>query len=214
MLKIKTFVVNMVEENCYVLSDETREAVIIDDGSFVRGEHEAIDQYLSRENLKLKYVLNTHGHFDHTMGNAYLYEKYKLKPRMAAADADMYTDTSLQIQVILGHRIDIKVAPLGKPLNEGDVISFGTHQLKVISVPGHTPGGLCYYCKSENILFSGDSLFLQSVGRTDLPGGNMLDLINNLKAKILTLPPITKVYPGHGPTTTIQQEQNLNPYLR
>lgn len=214
MLKIKCFVVNMVEENCYVLSDETGDAVIIDNGAFVRGEYDAIDEYISRENLNLRFVLNTHAHFDHTMGNYHLFEKYKLKPRMAVADAEMYSDLSLQIQHIIGHRMDVRVAPLGEPLNEGDLIEFGSHQLKVISVPGHTPGGVCFYCKNENILFSGDSLFLQSVGRTDLPGGNMLDLINNLKSKILTLPTVTKVYPGHGPTTTIEAERINNPYLR
>lgn len=214
MLNIKCFVVNMVEENCYVVSDETKEAVIIDDGACIRGEHQAIDEYISRTGLTLRHNLNTHAHFDHTMGNRHIYDTYHLKPEINAADAELYTDLSLQVQSMLGHKISIDVAPLGTPLQEGQVITFGNHKLKVIETPGHTPGGICLYCREEGVLFSGDSLFQQSVGRTDFPGGNGLHLISSLRSKIITLPPATIVYPGHGNSTTIELERRYNPYLQ
>ena len=224
MLSIKCFLVNMVEENCYVLSDETKEAVIIDDGACIRGEHEAIDDYISRQGLTIKHVLNTHAHFDHTMGNAHLYQRYGLKPEMNPRDTELYTNLSLQIQSMLGRKLNVEVAPLGPTLQEGDIITFGHHKLRVIETPGHTPGGICFYCRPEDrgterrasdsgILFSGDSLFEQSIGRTDFPGGNALDLINNLRNKVMTLPDNTIVYPGHGNSTTIERERKYNPYL-
>ena len=213
MLNIKCFVVNMVEENCYVVSYETKEAVIIDDGACIRGEHQAIDEYIRREGLTLKHVLNTHAHFDHTMGNAHLYATYGLKPQMHANDAELYTNLSLQVQSMLGYRLKVDVAPLGTMLKEGDTIAFGKHRFKVIETPGHTPGGICFYCKEEGALFSGDNLFEQSIGRTDFPGGNALHLISSLRDKVMTLSDATRVYPGHGNSTTIERERRYNPYL-
>lgn len=214
MIKIKCFTVNMVEENCYVLNDETKEAVIIDDGAYLRGEHQAIDTYIAREGLKLKHVLNTHAHFDHTLGNYHLFQTYGLKPEMSAADAELYGNLSLQVQSLLGRKLKVDVAPVEHLLHEKDIITFGTHQLQVIETPGHTPGGICLYCKAENVLFSGDSLFQQSIGRTDFPGGNTFSLISSLKEKVMSLPDNTKVYPGHGLPTTIGEERRLNPYFR
>lgn len=214
MIKIKCFTVNMVEENCYVLSDDTHEAVIIDDGAYLRGEHQAIDDYVAREGLHLKHVLNTHAHFDHTLGNYHLYQTYGLKPEMSVADAELYGNLSLQVQSLLGRKLNVSVAPVDHFLHDGDIIRFGSHQLQVIETPGHTPGGICLYCRQENILFSGDSLFQQSIGRTDFPGGNAFSLITSLKERVITLPDNTKVYPGHGGTTTIGQERLYNPYFR
>lgn len=214
MIKIKCFTVNMLEENCYVLSDDTHEAVIIDDGAYIRGEHQAIDHYIVRENLIPKHVLNTHGHFDHTLGNFHLYQTYGLKPEMSTADADLYDHLSLQIQSILGRKLKVEVVSVEHFLHDGDTIRFGNHQLQVIETPGHTPGGICLYCRQENILFSGDSLFRQSIGRTDFPGGNALSLISSLKERVMTLPDSTKVYPGHGEPTTIGEERYFNPYFR
>ncbi|MBR3115592.1 MAG: MBL fold metallo-hydrolase [Bacteroidaceae bacterium] len=214
MLNIKCFVVNMVEENCYVVSDETKEAVIIDDGAYIRGEHEAIDDYISRNGLTLTHVLNTHAHFDHTMGNAHLYRTYGLKPEISTGDAELYTDLSLQVQSILGRRLKVETVPLAPTLKEGDIITFGTHKLRVIETPGHTPGGICFYCREEAIIFSGDNLFEQSIGRTDFPGGNAFDLISSLQNKVMTLPDNTVVYPGHGGSTTIELERRYNPFLK
>lgn len=214
MLNIKCFVVNMLEENCYIVSDDTKQAVIIDDGAWIRGEHDTIDDYIHREGLTLTHVLNTHAHFDHSMGNAHLYATYGLKPEISSGDAELYTNLSLQVQSMLGRKLKVNVAPLGHALKEGDIVEFGNHALRVIETPGHTPGGLCFYCKSEGVLFSGDSLFEQSIGRTDFPGGNAFDLINSLQNKVMTLPDNTVVYPGHGNSTTIERERRYNPYLK
>lgn len=213
MLNIKCFVVNMLEENCYVVSDDTKQAVIIDDGAWIRGEHCSIDEYIRREGLTLTHILNTHAHFDHSMGNGHLWATYGLKPEMSNRDAELYTNLSLQVQSMLGHKMKVDVAPLGDMLKEDDIIKFGNHTLKVLETPGHTPGGVCFYCKEEGVLFSGDSLFEQSIGRTDFPGGSALDLISSLQNKVMTLPDNTVVYPGHGNSTTIERERRYNPYL-
>jgi len=213
MINIKRFAVNMTEENCYIVSDESKEAVIIDDGAFSTGEHQDIDLYIQKEGLKPTHVLCTHGHFDHTLGLAHVYETYGLKPEMQQADAELYINLSLQIKLITGFALDAPTAPLGNPLHEGDTITFGTHQLQVIETPGHTPGGVCFYCKEEDTLFSGDTLFQMSIGRTDFPGGNLESLLGNIQSKLLILPANTTIYPGHGNPTTIETEQKYNPFL-
>lgn len=214
MLKIKRIVVNMLEVNCYIVSDDSKEALIIDDGAFFPNEHQAIDHYLQFESLTLKHVICTHGHFDHTFGLSNLYNTYGLKPQLHAKDAELYINLPQQIQLMMGTTMQVDTAPLGNTLKEGDVITLGTHQFEVIETPGHTPGGICLYCAEENTLFSGDSLFEMSIGRTDFPGGNTEDLISSLKNKLLTLPDNTKVYTGHGNPTTIGHERQYNLFLR
>ncbi len=213
MLTIEAFVVNMVEENCYVVFDETNEAVIIDCGALTGGEQSGIDKYISDRHLTVRHLLCTHGHFDHVFGNAHVYERYGLQPEMHRGDEDLYRNAAEQVRLILHRTYRDELPAIGKFLQEKDVVRFGAHQFEVIATPGHTQGGVCFYCQQENVLFSGDSLFLHSIGRTDLPGGNGEQLVESLTTKILTLPPETVVYPGHGPATTIGEEQLHNPYL-
>lgn len=214
MIKIKHFEVNPLQENCYILSDETKECVIIDCGAFYEEEKLAIKQYLEAEQLHLVHVLNTHLHFDHVWGNQFLYDTYELHTEASSRDNTLYTSIANQEKMFLGRGVTEEFTTfLGNNLTENDTLKFGNHILSVISTPGHTPGGICFYCQQESILFSGDSLFYCSIGRTDLPNGNMNDLVDSLRSKILTLPGQTKVYPGHGPTTTIDTEKKYNPYL-
>ena len=218
MLTVKCFVTNMVSENCYVVSDETKEAVIIDDGAFSDEENSAIDTYITEHNLVPKHLLCTHAHFDHTLGCCHIYEKYGLKPLIHLKDTELYLNLPLQIEAILGHvgqqfLSQVRVAPVGDALTESRQITFGSHTLAAIETPGHTPGGVCLYCESEATLFSGDSIFQYSIGRTDFPGGDHLALVSSIKSKLLPLPVRTIIYPGHGATTTIQQEKLHNPYL-
>lgn len=214
MITIQRFVVNMIEENCYVISDETREALIIDNGAITDEEHSAIEKYISQNGLTLKHAIFTHAHFDHILGSGRCYRAFGLKSEFNYNDAELYNHLSLQVESFLGpFPYSIETAPQGNSLSEGDSISFGNHELVVIETPGHTPGGVCFYCKQENVLFSGDSLFQYSIGRTDFPESNTQDLLYNLRTKILTLPENTVVYPGHGGQTTIGQEKRYNPFL-
>lgn len=204
----------MTEENCYVVSDETKEAIVIDDGALYDKEHQVLDDYVKDEGLRLTRMINTHGHFDHTLGCFHIFSKYGIKPEFHHDDVALYENLSLQIQYIIGQNLPAQIAPLGNTLKEGNIICFGNTKLKVIETPGHTPGGICFYSENDGVLFSGDSLFELSIGRTDFPGGNYNDLVHNLKTKILTLPESACVYPGHGATTTIGREKKNNPFLQ
>ena len=210
---IKSFPVNPLSENCYVVSDDTREAVIIDCGAYYDDEKAMIAKYIRDNDLKPVAHLLTHAHFDHFWGADYIAELYGLPPRCPQPDRSLYDDIDGQVRSILHHSIRCANPPAGEDITPESVIPFGSHRLTVIPCPGHTPGGVCYYCEEEKVLFSGDSLFQNSIGRTDFPGGNLWTLIDALKALIKTLPPDTTVYPGHGLKTTIDAEHRHNPYL-
>lgn len=214
MLTCKTFTVNPLGENCYIVSDETREAVIIDCGAFYAGEQAAIADYIAEQELRPVAHLLTHAHFDHLFGAGFIYDRYGLAARCHPADRGLFDDIEGQMRGILGgHALACHAGPAGEPLTEDTVITFGSHRLTVIPCPGHTPGGVCFYCAEEKVLFSGDSLFQQSIGRTDFPGGNHWDLIKALHRLLRELPPATVIYPGHGPATTAEAESTHNPYL-
>lgn len=213
MLKIKRFVTNMVAENCYIVSDETREAIIIDCGADDESHETMISQYIEEEQLHPVHQIYTHAHFDHIFGCGFVEEHYHIAPECHSADAPLYNNMDGQCQMFLGSHNRHRMPALGNLLNEGDQICFGTHSFQVIYTPGHTPGGVCFYSAHEKVLFSGDSLFNMSIGRTDFPGGNFEALRSSLKEKIMTLPEDVKVYPGHGGTTSIGYERDNNPYM-
>ena len=214
MLTIERFIVNMIQENCYVVSDETHEGVIIDCGAFYLEEKEAIRQYVEQRGLKIKHLLNTHLHFDHVLGDEYLFKTLGLEPEACDRDLPLYEHIDEQLEDFLGlQNYEIHLPPLKRCLDDGDTVTFGTHTLHVIATPGHTPGGLEFYCKEEKVLFSGDSLFRHSIGRTDFPGGDYDALITSLKEKVLVLPDDVKVLPGHSLSTTIGNEKKNNPYF-
>ena len=214
MLNIQRFKVNFIEENCYVVSDETREAVVIDCGAFFPEEHTAISKYLTDNKLKPCHLLCTHGHFDHVFGAQFIADTYHLTPEMCVDEVATYEQAAEQMQAFLHRDFPLSLPSVGKTFKEGDIIRFGSHQLRVIETPGHTPGGVCFYCEAEKVLFSGDSLFRHEIGRCDPPGGNEAQLIQGLKEKILTLPSDVKVLPGHDVATTIGDEKTGNRYLR
>lgn len=213
MLKIETFVVNMIQENCYIVSDETHETVIIDCGAFYDNDKERIKAYIEKNKLVPVHSIFTHGHFDHIIGSKFLFDTYGIKPEISAKDTDLYYDCEKQLNDFVGLNINLQLPNINKIIDDKYKIKFGTHTLSVISTPGHTPGGVSVYCKEENVLFSGDSLFYCSVGRTDLPGGDGNVLIEMLKQNILTLPEETTVFPGHGCATSIGFEKENNPYI-
>lgn len=208
-MKIKALVVGPIMENCYILYDEqTLEGIIVDPGD----EATSILNVVDNLKLHIKYIVNTHGHADHIGANKELGLALKAKLAIHADDACMLTDPqhlNLSENGYMGRPIISQPADI--ILHEGDIISFGNCNLKVIHTPGHTPGGICLV--GEGVVMSGDSLFAGSIGRTDFPTGSMTDLISNLKAKILTLDENLTVFPGHGGATTIAYEKQINPYL-
>lgn len=213
MLKIKTFLMNAICENCYVVSDESGEAVVIDCGAGSTRNMEALYAYVESERLTLVRHLCTHAHFDHIMGSPFLYETYGIVPEIHIADQEVYSHMPDMMQAFLGQPFTATLPVVGHYLNDGDMVTFGLHRFQVIATPGHTPGGICFYCEAEQTLFSGDTLFCMSIGRTDFPGGSYNQLIHSVMGRLMVLPDEVKVYPGHGETTTIGTERTSNPYL-
>ena len=214
MLNIKTFACNMLSENCYVVSDESHEAVIIDCGALYPDERQAICDYIQKEQLRPVHLLCTHGHLDHCFGNGFIDEQYGLKAEVSKEDVFLAGDLDLQARSMFGISIEEATPPLGRLLSADDIVTFGSHQLRVLPTPGHTPGSVFFYCEEEKVAFSGDTLFNMSIGRTDFEKGSWTDMMHSLHEVVAKLPADTKVYTGHGPMTTIGAEMKMNPYLR
>lgn len=202
----------MLQENCYVVSDETKECMIVDCGAFYPEERQAIVDYIRANNLKPMHLVATHGHFDHNFGNDTIYKEFGLKPEIHRKDERLLQTIGDQAMTIVGANIDAEMPAAGRLLSENDTIEFGSHKFVVIETPGHSPGGVFYYCKEENVAFSGDTLFKGSIGRTDFMGGSMFMLIQSLRM-ISQMPDEVKLLPGHGPETSIGEEVAHNPYI-
>lgn len=211
MIQIQKFVCNPLQENTYVVSDDTQEAIIIDCGAQFDDERNAIVNYIHERHLKPVHLISTHGHFDHNFGNDTIWREFGLKPEVPAADEDMM-DLRQQVKQMMGVSYGREVPPVGRLLTETDTISFGTHKLTIIATPGHTPGSVTFYCQAEGVAFTGDTLFRMSIGRTDFEGGSWNDMQHSLR-RLALLPADTKVYSGHGPMTTIGDELRYNPYM-
>lgn len=214
MLHITRFVVNMINENCYLLHDDTNEAVLIDCGALYPEEHKAISDFITEHGLKLTHLFNTHAHFDHLFGANYIYRTYGTKVELCRDEVETYEAAEVQMNQFMNLNLTLSLPPLGNTFADGDTLHFGHTDIKVIETPGHTPGGVCFYIESEKVLISGDSLFRREIGRCDLPGGNEASLIKALREKVLTLPNEVKVLPGHGQETTIAYEREYNYYLQ
>ena len=214
MLNIKTFICNLLSENTYVVSDETQECIIIDCGAYYEEEREAITRYIDENKLKPVHLLATHGHFDHNFGIDTIFEKYELKVEISAADDFLISDLPKQFQDIVGVPIRRTFPPVGRFFDQGEKIQFGSHTLTILETPGHTPGGVIFYCEAEHIVFTGDTLFRMSIGRTDFDGGSYPDMMASLKNVVAKLPGETVIYSGHGPVSNIAEELRYNPYLR
>lgn len=212
MITIKRFVCNMLQENCYVVSDDTRQAVIIDCGAYFEAEHKAIVEYIGSERLTPCHLIATHAHFDHCLGNGAMARRYGLTPRVPKGDEDM-TDLNRQMMSMTGTALPgTDDSTYYAVYGDDDTFEFGTHRLTAIHTPGHSPGSCCLYCREESTLFAGDTLFRMSIGRTDFEGGSWTDMQKSL-ARLSELPADTIVLPGHGPQTTIADERQFNPYM-
>lgn len=211
MIRIHSFTFNPFQENTYLLINEQKECIIIDPGCYYEEERHAFLHYIESESLKPVRLLNTHCHLDHIFGN-----------RLVAATFGLGLEIHPQEQVVLdrspaaGALYNVPFEPSPAPshfLQHGDLISWGADKLEVLLTPGHSPGSICFYCAAQQLVISGDVLFYQSIGRTDLPGGDHDTLIQSIHTQLFPLGDAVKVYPGHGPATTIGAERMHNPFL-
>ena len=204
----ETLEVGPLGVNCFILGCATsREGVVIDPG----GDVERIAGIVAKHGLKIRYIINTHGHFDHVGGNRQAVKAFAAPLLIHGSDASM-----------LGRAADV-AQMYGMPgenspaadsfLTEGMEIVFGSHRMKVLHTPGHTQGGCCLYLEDEQKVITGDTLFADSIGRTDLPGGSHEQLLQSIRSKLFVLPDGVAAYPGHGPATTIGHEKRHNPYF-
>lgn len=212
-MKIKEFRCNPFAENTYLLYDETGEAIIIDCGCLFDDEKTIMANFISKNNLTIKHLINTHLHIDHIFGNEWAARTFGVLPQAHQANEFLIEQAVAQAR-LFGIYEEVKPQALGNYLNEGDLIRFGNQELQILHVPGHSAGSLCFYSEKEGFAIVGDVLFRGSIGRTDLPGGNYAQLINQINSKLLTLPDETTVYSGHGISTTIGQERRTNPFLQ
>ena len=213
MMNIRRFACNMLQENCYVVSDDTRECVIIDCGAFYPEERTAIVEYIRNNQLTPIHLLVTHGHLDHNFGNNTIYEEFGLKPEVSEQDNYLMQSLNRQGEAMYGLKLEYDFPAVGKYLVANEVITFGNHKLRVLTTPGHSRGCVCFVCDAEKTVFTGDTLFRMSVGRTDFEGGSTQQIIDSLH-RLAKLPDETIVYPGHGPESTIGDEKQYNPYMR
>ena len=205
--------VNPFGENMYILWDEaSHEAVVIDPGMMREGEREMVTKFIDEHQLNVKHVLLTHLHVDHITGARWLADKTGADVCGSALDNPLGQEWPDQVAHF---RINIEVEPLtvDRNLSEGDTLPLGDEIIQVLHVPGHSPGGLAFYVPQSNLLFSGDTIFNGSIGRTDLWGGDFAQLINSVREKILPLPDETVIASGHGSTTTVADEKRCNPFL-
>jgi hydroxyacylglutathione hydrolase len=212
MLNIKKFKFNPIDVNAFILWDETLECVLIDPSCYYPEEQDELKRFIESNKLKPVRLLNTHGHFDHLMGNRFVEKNWQLQCEIHADDNYLVQHAG---NTALKFGIDMpSPPPAGRFLEDGELINFGTSALKVIHVPGHSAGGVAFYSKADKLLITGDILFYRSIGRTDLPMGNHDLLISGIKDKLMVLDENVIVYCGHGSETTIGDEKRYNPYLK
>jgi len=210
---IQTFLFNPWQENTYVIYDDTKECIIIDAGCFFENEDQILLNFIEKNKLTVKHILNTHLHIDHIFGNAFLHQKFNMLPKAHKDDVFLIQE-SLQMAKRMEFEIPIPPPVPAEFLDEQKTVKCGNFTLKILHIPGHTPGHLVYYIEEESVLFTGDVLFYHSIGRSDFPYGNCEQLVDNIKKKLMILPDNTKVYPGHGDQTTIGNERKGNPFLK
>jgi hydroxyacylglutathione hydrolase len=208
---IKMFTVGVISTNCYlVVCTETKEALIIDPGFGTKVEAEEILGEVKKYGLKIKYIVNTHGHPDHTSGNKILKELTGAEILIHEYDASKLANTSGNLMTFFGLRSTSP--PADKILHDGDIIQVGTIKLKVLHTPGHSRGGISLL--GEDFVFTGDTLFAGSIGRYDFPDASYEELMRSIRDRLATLPDHMQVYSGHGPPTTIGKEKRYNPFLQ
>lgn len=214
MLKIAKFTFYMFGINTYVVYDPvSHEAAVIDPGMSRQEEFDAMEKFIVRENLKVTHLINTHLHVDHAIADGWVSEKYGVPVEAHGDDATLGAIIPQQAQRF-GIREGARRVEIGHQFKEGDVIKIGGGELKVLHVPGHSPGSIALYDEADRFVIVGDTLFEGSIGRTDLMGGSHSQLVDAIDKKLMSLPEDVVVFPGHGDSTAIGRERQMNPYLR
>ena len=211
-MEIYKLVFNPIDVNTYLLADKSGDCAIIDCGCYDRDDFIELTDLIEEKKLKPVLLLNTHCHLDHIFGNRFMLEKYNLGTFCHKED-ERNRDNAVNHAIMFGLSMEIPPVPAGF-LTDNQTVSFGTTELAVLHVPGHSRGSVAFYSRNDKIVFTGDALFAGSIGRTDLPGGNYETLINSIIKKLFTLPVETVVCPGHGNETTIGTEIDSNPYFK
>lgn len=212
MSSIASFVMNPFYENTYIVWDETGECIIIDPGCYTKEEEEEIEDSIRQKKLTPKYLINTHCHIDHVLGNKFIADKYQVPLLMHKGEIPVLHEV---INYAPSMGIYYKQSPEPEIfVEEGDTVHFGNTELQVLFTPGHSPASVCFYNEKEKYLIGGDVLFYDSIGRTDLHGGDYDTLMHSIHTKLMALPDDVKVYAGHMQTTTIGRERKMNPFLR
>lgn len=211
MIRLHYFTFNPFQENTYVLAVEDGSCIIIDPGCYTEEEEEELVQFIEQKHLKPVRLLNTHCHLDHVFGNAFISRKYHLPVEIHPGE-QIVLDQALSMSHLYG--IPMVASPQPEhTLLPDRTIHLGESEMKILFTPGHSPASISLYSPNEGFLIAGDVLFYESIGRTDLPGGNMATLLKSIREQIFILPDDTVVYPGHGPSTTIGHERHHNPFL-
>ncbi|WEK37395.1 MAG: MBL fold metallo-hydrolase [Candidatus Pseudobacter hemicellulosilyticus] len=212
MLTVNVFTFSPIQENTYVISNERGDCIIVDPGCYFDHERNELMSFIQGERLRPKYLLNTHGHLDHVFGVQFIYETYGLKPHLHPTEKIVFdyapvsaTKYGLSFPHYTGDLLNLR---------EGDTIRLGEDAFTVLFTPGHSPGHVVFYCKAQAFVIGGDVLFRESIGRTDLPGGDYATLERSIREQLYTLPDETIIYPGHGPATTIGHEKKQNPFVK
>lgn len=213
-MKIIQLTVNGFSENTYLLVDEaTQECVVVDPGFSNDAERQALVNAVDKYGLTPTHLINTHLHIDHILGNEFINQKYGLNTEANIKDEFLGKRAGEQAKMF-GLPMSLSDTVIDTNLEDGDEIKVGESILKVLAVPGHSPGSICLYCPVSKFVLTGDALFSGSIGRTDLPGGDFTTLHDSIQNKLMTLPDDTDVFPGHGPATTIGTERKYNPFLQ
>lgn len=212
-LRVKPFEFNMFGEITYVVWDSvSHQGAVIDPSMVSWVEENQIDTFIADNGITVKYLVNTHLHIDHCFGVNHMRTRYGVG--ISASSADEFLAARIAQQAQMFHLpIQPDNVAIEHRLSDGDTLKLGNETIQVIAVPGHSPGGIALYAPESGFVITGDSLFQRSIGRTDLPGGDHSTLIRSVTDRLLTLPGETKVYPGHGSATTIEDERRFNPYL-
>lgn len=214
MLKVTRFVFNMFGVNTYVVHDEeSGAAIVVDPGMIDTRERDALDGFITRNNLKITGIINTHLHLDHCFGVDHVKSRYSTSLMAGSADAPLGASVPEQAARFGLPDLAGPVA-IDRTLAHGDKVSVGAYELEVLAVPGHSPGSIALYSPDGGFVLVGDVLFERSIGRTDLPGGDFRTLVQSISRNLLTLPDSTIVYSGHGNPTTIGNERMQNPYIQ